>query len=100
MAGVHTPLRKGLTRGGGFAAGFARTQQAIAECGGLFGRRVPLRDIRELLRRVEAEELEEERGRAVQHRAELRAAGLLDQAALDQRGGRGLRGDAADAGDL
>ena len=41
----------------------------------------------QVLERLEAEELEEQRRRAVQDRAELRAAGLLDQAALQQRRG-------------
>ena len=39
-------------------------------------------------------------GRAVEHGAELRAAGLLDQPALEQRGRRRIRADAADARDL
>ena len=38
--------------------------------------------------------------RAVQDRAELRVAGLLDQAAVEQRGGGRVGADAADAGDL
>ena len=38
--------------------------------------------------------------RAVEDRAELRVAGLLDQAALEQRGGGRVGADAADAGDL
>ena len=40
----------------------------------------------QLVERAQAEELEEQRRRAVEHRAELRAPGLLDQAALEQRG--------------
>ena len=38
--------------------------------------------------------------RAVEDGAELRAAGLLDQAAVEQRGGGRVGADAADAGDL
>ena len=38
--------------------------------------------------------------RAVEDRAELRVAGLLDQAPLEQRGGRRVGADAADARDL
>ena len=60
----------------------------------------PTRRRRGARRAVEPEELEEQRRRAVQDRAELRAAGLLDQPALDQRRGRGVGADAADARDL
>jgi len=49
---------------------------------------------------AQAEELEEQRRGAVEHGAERRAARLLDQPTLGQRGGRRLRGHAADAGDL
>src|SRR5205823_1034812 len=49
---------------------------------------------------AEAEEALEQWGRLVEDRPELRAAAVLDQAALLERGDRGLRGDAADAGDL
>ena len=61
---------------------------------------IPLRRVGQLVDRPEPEQLEEERRGPVQDRAELRAAGLLDQAALDQRGRRRLRRDAADARDL
>ena len=49
---------------------------------------------------AQAEQLQEQRRRAVEHGAERRAPRLLDQAALGQRRGGGLRGDAADAGHL
>ena len=79
---------------------FSRTQQAISERGRLLGRRIPLRDLGQVVRRVQPEELEEQRRRAVQDGAELAAARLLDQPAFGQRGGRGLRRHAADARDL
>ena len=48
--------------------------------------------------RLQAEELEEQRRRAVEHRAELRAPGLLDEAALELASpSRCLGHDAADA---
>ena len=49
---------------------------------------------------IEAEELEEQRRGAVEHGAELRAARLLDQPAVGQRGGGGFARHAADAGHL
>ena len=49
---------------------------------------------------LQPEQLQEQRRRAVEHGAELRAAGLLDQPAVGQRGGRRLGGDAADPGHL
>src|SRR4051795_7059957 len=66
------PARRG---GGALLAG---AQQALAQVGLLLGRRVPLRRVRQVLERAQAEELQEQRGRAVEHRAELRAARLLD----------------------
>src|SRR6478752_1533774 len=65
----------------------------------LLGRRVPLGRVREVLEGIETEQLEEQRGRAVQHGAELRAPRLLDHAALEE-GRRGRVGaHAADARD-
>ena len=81
-------------------ARLAGAQQALAQRGGLLGARVPLRDVRQLVGRVSPKSLQEQRRRAVEDGAELRAAGLLDQPAVDQRGGRRLRGHAADAGHL
>ena len=63
----------------------ARAQQAVAQRGLVLRARVPLLELGQLLDRAQAEQLEEQRGRAVEHGAERRAAGLLDQAALDQR---------------
>ena len=82
---------------GPFLAG---AQQAVAQRGLVLRARVPLRRVGQLVDRLQPEQLEEQRRRAVQHGAELRAAGLLDQAALDQRRRGRLRRDAADAGDL
>ena len=59
--------------------------------------RVPLLELGQLLERAQAEQLQEQRGGAVEHGAERRAAGLLDQAALGERARGGLRRDAADA---
>ncbi len=52
------------------------------------------------LQRAQAEQLQELGAGAVEDGAELRAAGLLDQAALEQRGGRRVGADTADARDL
>src|SRR5690348_8767454 len=67
----------------------AGLQEPVAELRLLLGRRVPLGRVGEVLEGLEAEELQEQRRRAVQDGAELRAPGLLDQAALEERrGGR------------
>src|SRR4051794_16823975 len=75
-------------------------QQPVAQRRLLLGGRIPLRDVREVFGGVDPELLAKQIRRAVQDRAELRAARLLDETALDQRGGRGVRGHAADAGYL
>ena len=75
----------------------ARAQQAVAQRRLVLGRRVPLLELGQLLERAQAEQLQEQRGGAVEHGAERRAAGLLDQAALGERARRGLRRHAADA---
>ena len=66
-------------------AGLAGAQQAVAQRGRLLRARVPLREVGQLLGRVQPEQLQEQRRGAVEDGAELRAAGLLDQPALDQR---------------
>src|SRR5919206_4116501 len=81
-------------------ARLAGAQQAVAQVGLLVGAGVPPRRVGQVVERGEAEELEEQRRRAVEHGAELRAARLLDQAPLEQRARRRVRADAADAGDL
>src|SRR4051794_11703401 len=62
------------------AAGRPRLQQTVAQGRLLLRRGVPLGDVREVVRAAEPEQLQEQRRRAVQHGAELRAPGLLDQA--------------------
>src|SRR5690348_12075436 len=68
---------RGLRRGSPAGSRLARAQQAIAQIGLLLGRRVPLRRIGQVVQRAQAEELEEERRRAVQDGAELRTPALL-----------------------
>jgi hypothetical protein len=93
-------LSRGRPNAGAAGARLAGAQQPLAQLGLLLGGRVPARDVGQLVERAQAEQLQELGARAVQDRAELRAAGLLDQAALEQRGGRRVGADAADAGDL
>src|SRR5205085_10703977 len=59
-------------------ARLARAQQPVAQVGLIVGRRVPCRRVGQVVERGEAEELEEQRRRAVKAGAELRAARLLD----------------------
>src|SRR4051812_27684880 len=94
---ITTPCRSAV---GDARARLARPEQALAQLRLLLGRRVPFGHVGQLVERVEAEELEEARRRAVEHGTELRAARFLDQAALEERGGRAVGGDAADAGHL
>ena len=63
----------------------ARAQQAVAQLALFLGRRVPLVRGRAGRPALEAEQLQEQGGRAVEHGAELRAPGLLDQPALEER---------------
>src|SRR4051794_39723528 len=63
----------------------ARLQQALAQLLLLLRRGVEPREVRQLVERAQAEQLLEQRRRAVEHGAELRAPGLLDQPALEQR---------------
>ena len=69
----------------GTGARLAGPQQALAQLGLLLGRRIPARDVRQLVERAQAEQLQEQRRRAVEDGAELRVARLLDQPALEQR---------------
>src|SRR5262249_55621817 len=78
----------------------ARLQQALAQVGLLVRRRVEGGNLGQCVEPAEAEQLLEQGGRPVEHGAELRAARLLDQPALEQRRDGGLGGDAADARDL
>src|SRR3954454_14724131 len=77
--------RKPAVRRSGGRAGrpgralLAGLEQAVAQLGLLLRRRVPLPGVRQVLERLEPEQLQEERRRAVEHRAELRAPRLLDQ---------------------
>ena len=67
-------------------ARLAGLEQPLAQVGLLLGRRVPRARRRAASSSDgQAEELEEQRRRAVEDRAELRAPGLLDQPALEQR---------------
>ena len=66
----------------GARARVARAEQAVAQGRLVLRARVPLLELGELLERAQAEELEEQRRRAVEDGAERRAAGLLDQPAL------------------
>ena len=84
----------------GRGALLARLQEAVAERALLLGRRIERGDVGQLVQAAEAEELLEQVARAVEDGAELGAAGLLDQPALEQRADRRLRRDAADARDL
>ena len=84
----------------GAGADVAGAEQPLAQLVLLVGRRVPGARVGQVVERVEAEELEEQRRRAVEDGAELRAARLLDQPALEQRGRGRVGADAADAGDL
>src|SRR4051812_49127083 len=86
--------RAGIGSGGG-TAGLARTQKPVPQGCGLLRARVPLCGVGQVLRRVQAEELEEQRRRAVQDGAELRTAGLLDQPAVGEGAGGGLARHAA-----
>ena len=81
-------------------AGLARAQETIPQLRLLLGARVPAGDVRKLIERVQPEQLQELDAGAVQHRTELRMARLLDEPALEQRGGGGVCAHAADAGDL
>ncbi len=81
-------------------ARLAGAQQALAQVGLLLGRRVPLRDVGQLLQRAQPEQLEELRARAVEDGAELRATRLFDQPAVEQRRRRRVGAHAADARDL
>ena len=63
----------------------AGLEQALAQLVLLAGRGVPARGVGQVADRGEAEELQEQRRRAVEDGAELRAAGFLDQPALEQR---------------
>src|SRR3954470_20355076 len=65
-AAAAAPRRPPRRGGGALLAG---AQQALAQVGLLLGRRVPLRRVRQVLERAQAEELQEESGRAVEHRA-------------------------------
>src|SRR4051812_1766016 len=78
----------------------ARLQQPLAQLLLLLGRGIELRQVRQLVERAEAEQLLEQRGCAVEDGPELRAAGFLDQAALEQRRDRRLRRDTPDPRDL
>ena len=81
-------------------ARLAGAQQAIPQLGLLLGGRIPLRDVGQLGQRLQAEELEEQGRRAVEHGPELGPPRLLDDPALEQRRRRRLRVHAADAGHL
>ena len=61
-------------------AGLAGAQQPLAQLGLLLGGRIPAGDVGQLLQRAQAEQLQELGGGAVEDGAELRVAGLLDQA--------------------
>src|SRR3954451_8320378 len=95
--GRSARARRGGRNGRALLAGL---EQAVAQLGLLLRARVPLRGIGQAFERIEAEQLEEQRRRPVEHRAELRPAGLLDEAALQQRRGGGVGADATDARDL
>ena len=84
----------------GARALLARAQQPVAQRGLLLRARVPLRRVGQLVDRPEPEQLQEQRRGAIQHGAELRPAGLLDQPAVDERGRRRLGRHAADPGHL
>ena len=84
----------------GSRAGLARAQQALAQLGLLLRGRVPAGDVGQLLQGAQPEQLQELGARAIQDRAELGVAGLLDQAAVEQRGDGRVGADPADAGDL
>src|SRR4051794_17778157 len=100
-AAHHKPTRRitGPCRSavGHARAGLAGSQQALAQLGLLLGRGVPLRHGGQVVHSAQPEELQKARRRAIEHGAELRAPRLLDEPALEQRRGRRLRGDAADA---
>src|SRR4051794_5636443 len=78
----------------------AGLQQPLAQLLLLLGSGIEARQLGQLVEPAQAEELLEQRGGAVEHRAELRAPGLLDDPALEQRRHRRLRGHAADPRDL
>ena len=78
----------------------AGAQKALAQSPSSSGRRVERGRVRQRVEAREAEELLEQLGGAVHHRAEAGAARLLDQAALEQRADRRLGRHAADARDL
>src|SRR5256885_9602544 len=75
-------------------------EQPLANLALLLRSGVERGDVGKLVEPVEAEQALEQLGGAVEHRAELRAARLLDEAALEQCSDRGLGGHAADARDL
>ena len=81
-------------------AGLAGPEQPLAQLRLELGRRVELASSRQLVERAQAEQPQEQLAGPVQDRAELRAAGLLDQPALEQRRRGRLGVDAADPGDL
>src|SRR5918992_3110673 len=78
----------------------ARSEQAFSELALVLGGRIERGRVREGVEAGEAEQLLEQLGRAVERGAEARAAGLVDESALEQRADGRLRGDAADACDL
>ena len=94
--------REGCRRCGGGRAGFldgaffAGAQQAVAQRRLVLRAGVPGGGVGQVVDRLQPEQLQEQRRGAVQHGAELRAAGLLDQPAVGQRGGGRLGGHAAD----
>src|ERR687892_646815 len=79
---------------------FARSEQAFSELALVLGGRIERGRVREGVEAGEAEQLLEQLGRTVERGAEARAAGLVDESALEQRADGRLRGDAADACDL
>src|SRR5947207_1682687 len=85
---------------GGAGARLAGAQQPLTELAGQLGRRVELSPGRKGLQRLQAEQPQEEVGRAVEHGSKLGSAGLLDDAPLQKRGHGGFGTDAADARDL
>src|SRR4051795_6601735 len=86
--------------GSALSALLAGLEQALAQLRLLLRRGVEAGEVGQRVEPFEAEQLLEQRGGAVQHGAELRAARLLDQAALEQRRNGRLGGDAADPRDL
>src|SRR3954469_3911187 len=78
----------------------AGLEEALAELLFVLRRRIELREPRQLVEPAQAEELLEQRGGAVEHGAELRPAGFLDDPAFEQRRDRRVGSHAADPRDL